>query len=364
VEHTASGSVSVGDVKLNRCRTFAVSVTASGAPVAGASVYFEFPTGGGTGGDLEWIHFDTDASGEARLRDPFGWIGTQTILIEAERFASETVELPREGRASVRVELTLPVSIRGVVLDPYGQGAPGVRVEATTLGGVDSFPARTDAEGRFELGSLHGGRTFQVRTRTEDRELLDDTRRSIAPARDVTLRLELRHSVHLRVPADDPADRPNTTLTLQGRAEDGSWHKVPDSIPRVDEVLDDQTDVVGTFPGLRSGTYRIVAVRAGSALSISEPFLVAAPVTRVDLHFDPGRHVRGRLLDDSGLARFALRLGGDEIELPETPDEGGAFELAELPEGDVELVVKTFGGKETLLRVAAGQADVGDLRGP
>jgi hypothetical protein len=126
----------------------------------------------------------TDELGSFRIqRIPRGWY---RIAIRADGYASRQLKdlYPNRGDRYHRVTTTLApaAAIEGVVTDMAGKPITGAEVHATHILGIDGqgyevpdvAPALTDAQGRFEIGSLPRG-FVQLRCRVPSMHLAKST---------------------------------------------------------------------------------------------------------------------------------------------------------------------------------------------
>lgn len=137
---------------------------ATGSPIANLSVA---ATGIGTE-NLQTAMFHADNSWrdydkEARISKRIG--GARSVLVRAEGYAFACVDMPEEAAEPLVLELEPEAVIEGRVLDDAGEPIPGVAVRALPCGNttgsggrIGAHWPRTDAQGRYRIGSLQPGR--------------------------------------------------------------------------------------------------------------------------------------------------------------------------------------------------------------
>ena len=262
-----------------------------GRPVAGARVRCVERTGVEFGERGAWAV--TDESGRAELEQP-----SAAATVECEREGWLTFGRPVFDPGSPRsatAVLAPALALRGRVLDERGRGVSGARVEAGLVGSYaarigrpldrtafETFTARTDGEGAFELTVPDDGGRLGVRV---DRVGFHVLRREL---------LELRADVEVSLPLQPITD----SSILFGRVVDagrspleGAWVSDGTEIVR--------TGAQGEFQLNRSAASSEVLVGAvGCRPKRLARTGMRSPVTLV--LDEPELSIRGRVVDAEG----------------------------------------------------------------
>lgn len=304
-----------------------VVVSALGVPVAGAQV------------DLESTAVTTtDGNGRFSLR---GVAGHYSIGARALGHGPSKAQqlLAHDGTAEVRLELgAVGGVVEGLVVDPDGKALADVRVDIGRYEGSRSWVgdapprparARTDVEGRFSaIGIPPGEQRLTARAPGCIPWSGTCVVNADAPA---VVHITFTRGNTLRGTLRDAEGHPCGDVYIETRAGEFDW----------DEVVAPD----GTFEvtGLPDGEV-VVKVDAESKGEVSArvQMLPGGAVTRCDLTLVCGFVARGKVRDEAGrgIARANVRWRTPSNPMGYTfTDDGGAFAIANTPEGKLTLTV-------------------------
>lgn len=214
------------------------------------------------------------------------------------------------------------VAIRGRVVDERGLPVGGLSMTMTGDGGRREFT--TDAEGRFDAGSLASG-IYRVkvdrRNASESRDrAVEFALGSLLIERDRPLDLTVVPAQWVRLEVALPESERGHLPQLSARAADGSWHRI------------DRCDSGGHSGFWCSEGTSIVAVWTGAHAPVVVPIDARTEVATVDLTQPGGRFYAVALA--SGTLRIECESGGGPLppELRERRVSPGAFSVS-LPVG-------------------------------
>ena len=157
-----------------------------------------------------------DSNGVALFRLPPGEYRVFASIANAVAHGySTTVESGQTNR--VEIELIPPPSITGVVLDPSGKPAPGLKVSLASAFNSGAPEVRTDASGRYELP--WSGQRFPGRE-TAPCLIVRDPARNLAVAEEIeegatSLDLHLKAGLVLTGRVEDPGGKPLANASVQ-----------------------------------------------------------------------------------------------------------------------------------------------------
>ncbi|HZF11130.1 MAG TPA: carboxypeptidase-like regulatory domain-containing protein [Thermoanaerobaculia bacterium] len=334
-------------------KAFLAVETARGEPVAGALVRSSreaFPLGvTGPDGRLAFT--------PASLVQP-GW-RTLTLQVETPDGGRATVSPPPGLAAGVVLPVVPrpPVAVAGRVVRAEG-GQPVAGALVWNGEGPTSAPARTDAEGRFQLLAA-ADEPLQLSAAAPG--FLPLERQSLpSPTRPALL--QLRPAAHLAGVVVDPRGGPVAGASLSIALGRTTWSR-PDGRFRLSGLLP-------------RGTYELTVRKTGFPEATAAGRTAAAgrepPPLRIVL--GEGRRAVGRVVDDAGrpVARVELTLRAEhrdeffweddeEPAAGATSDARGAFELRHLPPGRFELHAARRGfapARRPGIEIGAGTAPV------
>lgn len=333
-------------------------------PVAGASVSVWIRTGiaASTGWDPDAGRISTTS--DARGRFELEGLGAGSVTLTATAPGRGRVTLPAV-RAGSQVELYLQpgATITGLVRDEAGRPVKGavVRVMAESRGPMPFLPPgeRTDARGRFAIGGLEAG-TLVVAARAP----------TLAPAvQPVTLEANGEAAVELTLAEGgyvtgrlvDATAKPTRGGRVRLAAVDGVTLPIfLHDLAQADAGADGRF----TLGPLPPGGLLLQARAAGFAERDVETRLAGRPPSADlgDVTLDSGLAVRGFVRDRAGAGIAGASLmgmaRGQERPTEATTEEDGAFVLAGLPPGSVEVMVRAPGYASLRQPVSVGGEDV------
>jgi 5-hydroxyisourate hydrolase-like protein (transthyretin family) len=183
---------------------------ATGKPVADAQIAIARLPESAAGKTADYVKVAearTDAAGHAEIaRIP---AGSCQVSVVAPGYASRMLGYVQFGERSFQhftADLAKSASLRGTVLDQNSKPLQGVKVDASSVMGMDgrgyqsptAFEAGTDAQGRFQFTDLPTG-FLQLGARAQGYTFSDYLTIHEVPAADVVLRLGSAGSIHVQV---------------------------------------------------------------------------------------------------------------------------------------------------------------------
>ena len=309
-----------------------IVVDTSGAPVEGATVY-------GSGNSE-----DTDAHGRFTLVGLDG--GKTEVSATTSRGAARPValDLPNGGRAEVRLVLVTS-SLAGVLRDSRGNPIEQAAIAASSVGSMDTHVVRTDERGAFDLGGVLPG-DYEISVRRPNRKHGFVTVKTVtADNRNVVIVLPDAVTVTGRVVANGkPATNAGVVVTDS-----------PDDDRTTPAMVDPKT---GRFvvDDLEAGSWGVIAGAPGFAPTriATMPGVAGAHIDFGDIMLDPGRTIRGRVVDDTGrpiggarIAVYSNRLAGEglvglfEGTLTTRSDAGGNYVITGIESRAATRIVAT-----------------------
>lgn len=330
-----------------------------GNPIADATVILHGPTR--PGGRLA----RTDAAGRAR----FDAVEPQTywtLAAAAPGFAPEAEQFVftrTEGERAFLLSLTPEFRLAGVVVDEAGRPVAGAKIERTfdqeglvpidfwayelsrlvLPGGTNPFAtqARTDADGRFELGALQGRQLVEVLVSRSDlrvrQRLLLDGALPGETRRDTVIVLGRPIRVRGQVTGEDGQAPPNAQVA-------GDW--VSDGEYEIDWVSTRAEGIVASAPGYRPAVRHLPSpvediveldfeLERGRKLSVLVQSDDGAPVPDASvLHHSVVEGLTGTSAVKAGRKSGATDVAGRAV-LRGLPERGGL--LFVMPPNDVAL---------------------------
>ncbi|MFN7976281.1 MAG: carboxypeptidase regulatory-like domain-containing protein [Acidobacteriota bacterium] len=322
-------------------------------PIADASVWFN-------GASQGWPERSTrtDARGTFRLD---AHPGALTLAASREGFVSRVLPLKRvsagEERAGLRLVLGRGASVTGTVVDAQSNPVPGAEIAIVEdrdlrLRGLAAPPgaspgATTDAEGRYTLGGVVPGKAVVTarrpgfaRSASGDIEAIDRMTTEVDP---IVLRPGATLSGHVVDAHHEPVEGALVAADGDGTATTGAGGAF--TIPDLDPA---RTSRVSARADGR-GEGEVSDARTGTDVEI-----VLSAVGRI----------RGQVVDhDTGLpvqeARVMWWAEHPQVDF-DGVDEVGAFEIAGVPIGKVELTVTAPGYRAWNRKEVEVEEDGGD----
>ena len=210
----------------------------------------------------------------------------------------------REGETTVHdLDESSKINLSGRVLkggQPVGNATLFFSVTDAGATTKDLRQSRSDADGRYQIGldtagayavavstgGFFGGGSSAVRVQVPDQP---------SPVIDITMK-SAGISGHVVNAEGKPVSGAIVTVTAS-TAAGGDGHK---------RGMQDQTEPDGSFlvEGLDAGTYGVTVAAAGYRNTTAPPVTISndSDVPSVDVHLEPGRTVRGHVLDANGNA--------------------------------------------------------------
>lgn len=318
-------------------------VDRAGAPRAGASVEVRKSEAQGWWGGRG--RSDATTGGDGRFR-----VGERTpgedvdLFVTLEGFTTASrrgVSLPAEEPLEIVLEPS--PSVAGIVVDEAGRGIEGADVFAAAerrLGGgystTTAGEARTDSNGRFEIGELEFAGTTMLAVRADGYQEAHEEIELLPGQRLEGLRIELGVGLRLvgRVVDEDGTGIAEAFVRVEPRGG-GQWRgRTPWS----------QSDGAGRFvlEGMEPGRHRLLAHAEGHAATTVE-VEARASGPEIEIVLSTGRRISGLVLDAEGApaAGATVRVVGDGgrfVGTVERAGPDGRFEVSGLADGAWSLV--------------------------
>jgi len=267
-------------------------------------------------------------------------VGEDAISSGAEQAGSSEANsaLESEPEADETGAPPEPAVVRGRVEDPWGEPLADARVSARSMGrrgGGGSVEAKTDALGRFELSVPAGG------------ALLLAEAEGLAPSEAEWMRLPAGEARELVLQVRQPTTLRGRVLTADGSPAAGASVSVSEGRgpgARGEPVLADDEGRF-EFLELGEGLYRVTAALDGYVSESQDSVPVSLEQGgEVDFALAAAGRIVGSLRKPDGTplagAHVFPQLSGRGARGVRTDDEG-QFQLEGLPEGELELFVRS-----------------------
>ncbi len=370
VEVTRATELDAGDVTVVLPALVPVLVAAAGLPPSNALVTIETSSHGAE------LRFSYLTDGGGRVAVPV-LPGCEALQIRAAKagFATQVRRsLAPRGDGVVAFDLAPEAVVRGVVVDDRRGPVASLRIEAHDPGDRNGHPfiesswTRTDSEGRFVLGGLAAGASYEIEV---DVPRSDPTRWGAwtdltAPANDVVLHLRQAAALEVDlllpegfVPGEDWRD----SFSIQIEHERGTSSH--DGVALVAPRRARSTLRLWAEP------YQIAYVDIGEptrprlAPVISENIVPAdETVTHVEFVTRLGRTISGRVVDalHARVPKPEICFSVPGCGMCFEGEEDGRFELGGFPPETFELEVSHGDGHGTFkVTVPAGASDLGEI---
>jgi large repetitive protein len=303
----------------------------SKAPIAGAKIRY------GMGFIVDSSESESSANGEFTITGMPS--GRQMLMAEAAGYTPARQEVTLSGdrkTEEVVLELTRGAVISGSVLGPDGSPVSGAKIfteeNAFILAKRSQSVATTDAQGKFSVTGIDGGKTLRIVAQSPNfPEVTSDeiTTKAGEDVKDVTLRFEpggeIAGTVH------DPDGKPVAGATIS--VKETPTEVAPDTNPDPTANPND-TPVLANprhaIPGRQLGTastdsdgqYRITGLNSGMKVveAKADGFLpgrhdgvrvdAGKKTENVDFTMDRGKTIAGRVLDSAGSPVQGVRVSG------------------------------------------------------